>query len=211
MITGVTMTGPNGATRGDAENGWRVTPYCYFLLKAKGPQTDALPTFKLNLDFMDTSGYAVLPIESAKLALDAGKPGPARPVRKIEVQQILDERKAAEGILWLEIKATAHGLVPPLDGKNELSTTNKLSIPWARLSRSSTLVRGLLPKRQVPQAWAMRVLLSVCERRRQVRPFRTPAMSCLKWATRRFDSSRSEYRIRARVGPAGSSMTALSP
>jgi hypothetical protein len=101
--------------RGDEEPGWRVTPYCYLLLKAKGPQTDALPAFKLNLDFMDTSGYAVLPIESPRLPLDASKVSPPRPMRKLEIQQILDERKAAEGILGLEIKATAHGLVPPLD------------------------------------------------------------------------------------------------
>jgi hypothetical protein len=102
-------------SRGDEEEGWRVTPYCYFLIKAKGPQTDALPAFKLNLDFMDTSGYAVLPIESPRLPLDAAKPSPARPVRKLTVQQILDERKAAEGLLGLEIKATSRGLVPPLE------------------------------------------------------------------------------------------------
>jgi hypothetical protein len=98
-----------------AEVGWRVTPYCYFLLKAKGPQTDALPALKLNLDFIDTSGYAVLPIESARRPIDAASTAKARPASKIEVQQILDERKAPEGILGLEIKATGHGLVPALD------------------------------------------------------------------------------------------------
>ncbi len=107
--------------RGDAEPGWRVTPYCYLLLKAKGPQTDSLPAFKLNLDFMDTSGYAILPIESSRLLLDASQPAPPRPVRKLEIQQILDERKAKEGILGLEIKATAHGLVPPLDALMDLN------------------------------------------------------------------------------------------
>jgi hypothetical protein len=101
--------------RGDAEPGWRVTPYCYLLLKAKGPQTDALPGFKLNLDFMDTSGYAVLPIESPRVPLDASKDSSPRPVHKVEIQQILDERKSAEGILGLEIKATARGLVPSHD------------------------------------------------------------------------------------------------
>ena len=106
--------------RGDAEPGWRVTPYCYLLLKAKGPQTDSLPAFKLNLDFMDTSGYAVLPIESSRLPLDASKVSPPRPVRKLEVQQILDERKSTEGILGLEIKATAHGLVPAQEALLEL-------------------------------------------------------------------------------------------
>lgn len=102
-------------SRGDEEDGWRVTPYCYLLLKAKGPQTDALPSFKLNLDFMDTSGYAVLPIESAKIPLDASKAGSQRPARKLDVQEILDERKAAEGLLGLVIKASARGLVPGLE------------------------------------------------------------------------------------------------
>lgn len=114
-VLSVTFHSDKIESRGDAEAGWRVTPYCYFLLKAKGPQTDALPAFKLNLDFMDTSGYAVLPIESSRVALDAAKPASTRPARKLEVQQILDERKAAEGSLGLEIKATARGLVPSLD------------------------------------------------------------------------------------------------
>jgi hypothetical protein len=113
-VLSVTFHNDKIASRGDPETGWRVTPYCYLLLKAKGPQTDALPALKLNLDFMDTSGYAVLPIESSRILLDASQPAPPRPVRKLEIQQILDERKAAEGILGLEIKATAHGLVPAL-------------------------------------------------------------------------------------------------
>ena len=119
-VISVTFHTDKVEARGDAEPGWRVTPYCYLLLKAKGPQTDALPAFKLNLDFMDTSGYAVLPIESPRLPIDASKASPPRPMRKLEIQQILDERKSAEGILGLEIKATAHGLVPPLDALLDL-------------------------------------------------------------------------------------------
>ncbi len=119
-VLSVTFQTDKIESRGDAEPGWRVTPYCYFLLKAKGPQTDALPAFTLNLDFMDTSGYAILPIESPRLPLDASKASAPRPVRKLEVQQILDERKAAEGILGLEIKATARGLVPSLDALFDL-------------------------------------------------------------------------------------------
>ena len=63
---------------------------------------------------MDISGYAVLPVVSPKIPLDAGQAAP-RPANQLEVQQILDERKAEEGILALEIKATARGLVPGLN------------------------------------------------------------------------------------------------
>ena len=54
------------------------------------------------------------------------------------------------------------GLIPPLEGKKEPSTTWRLEIPWALLLGSRTLVRGSLPNRQVPQAWAIRSLFSAC-------------------------------------------------
>ncbi|MES2705192.1 MAG: hypothetical protein V4726_01185 [Verrucomicrobiota bacterium] len=113
-VQSVTFHTDKVKSAGDPEDGWRVTPYCYLLLKAKGPQTDSLPPLKLNLDFMDTSGYAVLPIETNKIPLDAAHSA-ARPAVAIEVQEILDERKADKGVLGLEIKATARGLVPALD------------------------------------------------------------------------------------------------
>lgn len=103
-------------SRAAKEFGWRVTPYAYLLLKARGPQVDKLPPLRMDLDFLDTSGYVVLPIESAALPLDA-KPEKIdpRPVKKLEITQILDERQANQGKLILEIKATAQGLVPELD------------------------------------------------------------------------------------------------
>ena len=102
-------------SRGTGEESWRVTPYAYLLLKPKGPQVDALPPLKLNLDFLDTSGFAVLPIASDRLPLAASGPAAARPVAAVEIKQMLDERKAGEGILALEIRATGHGLLPTLD------------------------------------------------------------------------------------------------
>jgi hypothetical protein len=102
-------------SRGTDQDGWRLTPYAYLLLKPKGPQVDAVPPLKLNLDFLDTSGFAVLPIASARLPVAAGTTAAPRPVRQLEIRQILDERKAREGVLALEIRATAHGLVPDLD------------------------------------------------------------------------------------------------
>lgn len=98
----------------DPEFGWRFTPYAYFLLKPKGPQVDKVPPLKLDLDFNDTSGYVVLPVTSAEVPIDAAKSEP-RPVRDLKVTQTLDERSHGEkGCLYLEVKATAHGLIPPL-------------------------------------------------------------------------------------------------
>ncbi|MFO0842538.1 MAG: hypothetical protein U0797_09105 [Gemmataceae bacterium] len=98
------------------EYGWRFTPYAYLLLKPKGPQVDKLPPLRMDLDFLDTSGYVVLPIESAAVPLAAkDEVGPARPAKKVEVTQILDERQAGQGKLILEVKASALGLVPDLD------------------------------------------------------------------------------------------------
>lgn len=127
-------------SRGTADDGWRLTPYAYLLLRPKGPQVDAVPPLQLNLDFLDTSGFAVLPIASARLPLAATNPPAPRPARLVEVRQILDERKAAEGVLALEVRASAHGLVPDLDqllsfppGDFDLATTEDEGVHITRL------------------------------------------------------------------------------
>ncbi|BDS05935.1 hypothetical protein NT6N_09750 [Oceaniferula spumae] len=103
-------------SRTDSEPGWSVTPYAYFLLKPKGPEIDSIPPMKIDLDFLDTSGYVVLPITSAAIPIDASGKGDPRPHRNLKVTMTLDEREAEkENKIALEIKATAHGLVPPLD------------------------------------------------------------------------------------------------
>ena len=58
-------------SRATGEYGWRVTPYAYLLLKARGPKVDKVPPLRLDLDFMDTSGYVVLPVESPTIPVDA--------------------------------------------------------------------------------------------------------------------------------------------
>jgi len=115
-VVSVTFETDKVHSRADAEYGWRITPYAYLLLKPRGPQVDKLPPLRMDLDFLDTSGYVILPIESAALPLDArSERGAPRPARKLQVTQTLDERQAAQGKLLLEIKATALGLVPDLD------------------------------------------------------------------------------------------------
>ncbi|MCA8921576.1 MAG: hypothetical protein KDD82_07175, partial [Planctomycetes bacterium] len=115
-VLSVTFSEPDVESRGDPEPGWRVTPYAYVLLQARGPEVDTLPSLSLDLDFIDTSGYVVLPIASPRLPLDARPElGDPRPLEALELTQTLDERQAGEGKLVLEVRAKARGLIPPLE------------------------------------------------------------------------------------------------
>lgn len=114
-VLSVTFQQDSVTSRATAEPGWRVTPYAYLLVKARGPEVDKLPSVRLDLDFLDTSGYAVIPVETPVLPLDASAAAEARPVRDVRITQTLDERQAGEGKLVLEVKATGQGLIPPLD------------------------------------------------------------------------------------------------
>ena len=131
-------------SRGTGEDDWRITPYAYLLLKPKGPQVDAVPPLKLNLDFLDTSGFAVLPIASARIPVAATGSPAMRPASQVEIKQILDERKARDGVLALEVRATAHGLVPTLDqlltvipGDFELTATDDQGVQVTQLDAES--------------------------------------------------------------------------
>lgn len=95
-------------------DGWRVTPYAYLLLKARGPQVDRLPPLQLDLDFLDVAGYVVIPVESPAVPIDASRREP-RPAERVSVTQTVDERKSSEGVLRLDVKSTARGLVPEFD------------------------------------------------------------------------------------------------
>jgi hypothetical protein len=113
-VVSLTFHSDKVESRTDPEFGWRLTPYAYLLLKPKGPQIDKVPPLKMDLDFTDTSGYVVLPVTSAEVPIDAGKTSP-RPFRELKVTETLDERSHKEkGSLYLEVKATARGLTPPL-------------------------------------------------------------------------------------------------
>lgn len=116
-VVSVTFEEPKSMkSRPSQRDGWRETPYAYVLLKARGPQIDRLPPLQLNLDFMDSAGFVVLPIESPALVVDAApSKTPPRPFSELELVQTIDERQATEGKLILEIQAKAKGLVPNLD------------------------------------------------------------------------------------------------
>ena len=96
--------------------GWRISPFAYVLLKAKGPEVDRIAPLKLDLDFLDTSGYVVVPVESPALVVDCSAENPAiRPIKDLKITQTIDERQASDGKLILEITAAGKGLVPELD------------------------------------------------------------------------------------------------
>lgn len=115
-IVSITFHSSKVESRSDSKPGWTLTPYAYILMKPKGPQVDTIPPLKIDLDFLDTSGYVVLPITSAAIPISANAADAARPVRDLKVVMALDERKLEkEKTLQLEIKANAHGLVPALD------------------------------------------------------------------------------------------------
>ena len=106
----------------DDDPAWQRSPYAYMLLQARGPHVDRIPQLKLDLDFNDMSGFTILPIGSSPVVVDASKDQAARPYSKLEVLQLLDERKIDEGKVMLEIKAKSWGMVPDLDSFLELKT-----------------------------------------------------------------------------------------
>ena len=114
-ILTVTFQVPDVNSRTAQPEGWRRTPYAYLLLKSRGPQVDRLPPLKLDLDFLDTTGYAILPIESPALPLDcAVATADPRPFKLRNLTQILDERQADKGEMLIEVKAAGEGLLPNL-------------------------------------------------------------------------------------------------
>jgi hypothetical protein len=122
-VLSVTFNGESMSSKPTEDAGWRRTPYAWLLLKARGPQVDRIPEIKLDFDFLDTSGFTILPVSSSPVVLDASGKAAQRPFSNLHVTQLLDERKADEGKVTLEIKASAVGLVPDLDTILDLPLT----------------------------------------------------------------------------------------
>ena len=115
-IVSLTFHNDKVESRTDPQVGWRYTPYAYFLLKPKGPEVDAIPPLQIDLDFLDTSGHVVLPVSSAAIPIDATVKESPRPYRDLKIALTVDSRKIEEDQkLALEIRTTAHGIIPELN------------------------------------------------------------------------------------------------
>lgn len=115
-VLSITFHDSRVAPRGFGRPGWVETPHSYLLLKAKDAAADRIPPLQLDMDFLDPLGPVVLPLVSAPLLLDARPAtGTSRPASKIALSQLLDDRQWATGLLRVEIRASAQGLVPNLD------------------------------------------------------------------------------------------------
>jgi chemotaxis protein histidine kinase CheA len=60
-VLSVTFNDPEVRSKAEPEYGWRVTPYAYALLKPRSEAVDRVPPIRLDLDFLDTTGYACCP------------------------------------------------------------------------------------------------------------------------------------------------------
>ena len=125
-VVSVTFKSPDSMESRPADQpGWRSTPFAYVLLKAKGAEVDRIAPLKIDMDFLDTSGYVVIPVESPAVVIDASGEGDIdRPVSDLVITQTLDERMADEGKIVVEVSATAKGLVPPLEQIVKLDQKN---------------------------------------------------------------------------------------
>ena len=102
-------------SRPSNDPGLRITPYAYVALRARGSQIDRVPPVSLDMDFLDTSGFVVIPVESTELVLDCSSEPTMRPFEKLELTRTLDERQIEDGKLIMEVSAKAEGLIPELD------------------------------------------------------------------------------------------------
>ena len=73
-VISVTFQDEKVNSRATSEYGWRFTPYAYLLLKARSPKVDKIAPLRLDLDFMDTSGYVILPVESPPFRSTPSRP-----------------------------------------------------------------------------------------------------------------------------------------
>jgi len=101
------------------DDGWLEKPMAYMLLKARDPSVDRLPPVTMDMQFQDTVGPVTLVLESNSPPLDAAATPDARPLRKLEVAQIVDLRAidapGNDRDVTLEIKATGEGVIPDLE------------------------------------------------------------------------------------------------
>jgi hypothetical protein len=96
------------------EHGWQEKPLAYIVLRTTDPSIERVPPVTMDLDFIDQTGPVILAIESNSPAVDAASGGGVRPVKGLEVSQVIDVRTADDGEVTLEIEASGRGVIPGL-------------------------------------------------------------------------------------------------
>ncbi len=127
-IVSITFHKPGVTPIGLEREGWEMHPLAYLLLRSKDASVDKLPPLQIDMDFSDGTGTVILPMTSTAALIDSRtEPARTAPVR-LAVEQILDAREQVDGIIKLEVRAKAAGLIPPLDSIVDLGKLDGFTI-----------------------------------------------------------------------------------
>ena len=85
----------------------------YIQLRPKGKEIDRIPSLKLVMEFLDTTGQVKLPVESSVVPLSV-EDGTSRPFSNLSVTQVFDQRKLSESKAVVDITVTGEGVLPDL-------------------------------------------------------------------------------------------------
>jgi len=127
------------------EPGWEETVLAYIHVKAKDASVDKIPRIQMSLEFLDLSGPITISAESPETMIRVtDQATPPRPFSRVELTQTLDARRVTDTEeALLEVKATACGLVPELEGLLDLEALGR-QLPVARIDPlQDTLVQQL--------------------------------------------------------------------
>ena len=117
--------------------GWQETPLAYVLLKTRDMTVDRIPDLEMELDFFDRNGKVILPVPSSPVPIEISVDAVAdRPVSEISISQIVDARELANGILKIDVSATARGIIPNLD---QILDLKNYSIPITSVDDQATI------------------------------------------------------------------------
>lgn len=114
-LSSISFHKPGIPPMGVGREGWEQHPIAYLVLKAKDASVDRIPSLRIDLDFNDGRGLVIMPVSSSEALIDARTAPPRRVPADLEVEQVLDDREAASGVVSLEIRAKGRGLIPTLN------------------------------------------------------------------------------------------------
>jgi hypothetical protein len=136
---------PGRSVSENGEDGWQEKPLAYLVLKRKDPSIDRTPTLTMDMYFADQTGPVTLAVQCNTPVIVPGTQGAVRPVRDLEVSQIVDLRRLrfSEGdkAVTLEVRARGKGVVPELA---DLLTNVDAALPGYAVSPTGIETRPTL-------------------------------------------------------------------